>query len=672
MDLTRIVEETRAYQCQNCGVCTALCPAARNGDPKQFSPRLLINLALLEAAYELEAALWPCLTCGRCSATCPGDVDLLGFIRRCRQAALADSRNRCELPPRDGRRVGVFLCHCGSNIGSVIDIPQVAEYVGSLDEVAYVEPNFYTCSEDGLGRIKAAVARHELDRVVVASCTPRTHETLFRRACEEAGLNKYLFEFVNIREHCSWVHRGQPAQATEKAAALIEMGVARAVRLQPQEEVVIPVERCALVLGAGPAGLSAALNLARQGFQVHVIEREPQAGGMLRKLHRLYPEGREAAAVLGPLVAAAEDTPAVSIHTGCTLEALEGQVGAFKATVRHLGSARFFEVEAGTIIVATGARELPGPKVLARAPEVVTQLGLEERLREGRLPEGPVVMLLCVGARTEAAPSCGKLCCQTAIKNAILLKEADPNLKVTLLHRDLMACGVEGEALYRRSQQAGVRYARYPDEQAPALTERPAGVEFMGASLGSALNLEAGLVVLSLPAAPAEGTAELARLLKVPTDQDGYFLEGHVKLRPVEFASQGIFVCGSAKGPCHLSEAIAQGLAAAAKAAALMHPGQLVAEAVSARVDAARCRACGTCLDICPFGAPTLVPQNGRLVSRINEGVCLGCGACAPACPSRAIEVRHFSDGQIGAALEAALRPAGLLFRAGPAASVAA
>jgi heterodisulfide reductase subunit A len=665
MQLTHIIEETRAYRCQDCGSCTALCPPARIGGGR-FTPRRLVNLALLEAEAELAQAAWPCLTCGRCAATCPAGVDLLLLVRRCRELALSAVRPAPAAP----HRVGVFLCHCGSNIASVVDLPQVAEQVQRLEEVAFVEANFYTCSEDGLDRIRSAVKHHNLDRVVVASCTPRTHETLFRRACEEAGINKYLFEFVNIREHCSWVHRARPEAATQKAVALIEMGVARSLRLEPQQDSSIPVEGAALVVGGGPAGISASLNLARQGFQVHLVEREAELGGMLRRLHSLYPTGQRAAEVLAPLVEAVRDNPLIAVHTGCELAALEGQVGSFTATL-STGQAPL-RVSVGTVIVATGAREAPTPEVVAAAPEAVTGLDLEARLSAGRLPQGPVVMVLCVGARSEAAPACGKHCCQSAIKNAVLLKEAAPELPVHILHRDLMACGVEGEALYRHSQELGVRYARYAPGSLPALCESPPAVEFREASLGHRLSLPAALVVLSLPAAPAEGTQELARLLKVPVGQDGFFLEGHVKLRPVEFAAQGVYLCGSAKGPCHLGEAIAQGLAAAAKAASLLHPGKLQTEALTAQVEAALCRGCATCTQICPFGAISLTESAGLGVAQVNEALCQGCGACAPACSSRAITVRHFRDDQIGAVLEAALGPPGLRFRHGPATSVAA
>ena len=664
MHLSAIVNETKAYRCQDCGSCTGLCPPAASLGGRAFSPRLLVNLALMDYEAELARAAWPCLTCGRCAATCPGGVDILLLVRRCRELALS-----LRQTPEPARRVGVFLCHCGSNIASVVDMPQLAGHLQGLEEVAHVETNFYTCSEDGLERIRAAVGRHRLERVVVASCTPRTHEALFRRACEEAGLNKYLFEFVNIREHCSWVHRSSPAAATRKAAALVEMGVARAQRLQPQEDSAVPVEGAALVLGGGPAGLAASLNLARQGFRVHLVEREAELGGMLRRLHSLYPTGRAAAQALEPLLAALRASPEVEVHTGCELEALEGQVGAYSATLSTAGGPR--RVSAGTLIVATGAREAPPPQVEVRAPQALSQLELEERLKAGRLPAGPVVMALCVGARSEAAPACSKFCCQTAIKNAILLRQADPQLPVAIAHRDLMACGVEGERLFRRSQELGVRYVRYAAGQAPALVESPPGLELCEPS-GRRLSLSAATVVFSLPAVPAAGTARLAQLLKVPVGQDGFYLEGHVKLRPVEFAAQGIYVCGSAKGPCHLGEAIAQGLAAAAKAASLLRPGQLKTEAVTAQVNAALCRGCATCTQVCPFGAVSLAARGRTEVAQVNEALCQGCGACAPACPSRAIGVRHFQDGQIGAMLEAAIRPEGLLFRHGPATSAAA
>ncbi len=555
-------------------------------------------------------------------------------------------------------RIGVFVCHCGNNIGGVVNVPEVVRYALTLPGVAYAEGNLYTCSEDGLGKIAAAVKKYGLNRVIVASCTPRTHEVLFRSCCEKAGVNKYLFEFVNLREHCSWVHMKEPARATEKAKGLVRMGVAKAALLEPQQEVGYAVNPSCLVVGGGVAGMSAALNLAHQGFGVHLVEKEMQLGGKLRFLHKLFPTGQQASEVLDALAARVEHSSNIELHLGSELVGLYGYIGSFKANLRTPDWDRTLEV--GTIIIATGASELKpdGLYQYGELPGVVTQLELERRLKESRSGLGNVAMVLCAGARGENRLYCSRFCCMNAVKNATLLKEADPQRAVYVLYRDLMTYGAEAEEWLARSKKLGVRYLRYNPERRPEpLGEaKLVGVRLYHEGLGHEVELAVDTLVLITPLVANAESPELAKQLKVPLIDERFFLEAHVKLRPVEFATDGIYICGSAKWPCDVPESVSQALGAAAKASAAMGGAERKVEAVTAHVNASLCRGCGVCVSLCPYSAIELrEAAGGVLVSHVNEVVCKGCGVCGVACPSRAITNRHFTTGQIGAMIDAAL-----------------
>jgi heterodisulfide reductase subunit A len=559
---------------------------------------------------------------------------------------------------KDSPRIGVFVCHCGNNIGGVVNVPEVVEYARTLQGVAYSEGNIYTCSEDGLGKIAAAIEKHALNRVIVASCTPRTHEVLFKSCCQKAGVNKYLFEFVNLREHCSWVHMKQPEAATNKAKTLVRMGVAKARLLAPQDEVGFEVRPVCLVLGGGVAGMTAALNLARQGFEVHLVEKEGELGGKLRHIHRLFPTGRPAQEVVDGLAAHVLATPNITLHLGSELAGLYGYIGNFAATLgTPQGEAH---VDVGTIIVATGSSEL-APDGLYRygeLPGVITQLDLERGLKESASGMGNVAMILCAGARGGSRQYCSRFCCLSAVKNAVLLKEADPNRSVYILYRDLMTYGADAEEWLARSKKLGVRYLRYSPERPPKpIGEgRLTGVSVFHEGLRREVELAVDTLALITPQVANASNPELARQLKVPLIDERFFLEVHVKLRPVEFATDGIYVCGSAKWPCNVPETVAQALAAAAKAAAAMGGKELKVEAITAQVDAALCRGCGVCVNVCPYSAIELrAGANGILVSQVNEAVCKGCGVCGVACPSRAITNRHYTTDQISSMIEAAL-----------------
>jgi len=546
-------------------------------------------------------------------------------------------------------RVGVFVCHCGNNIGGVVRVPEVVEFARTLPNVVYAEDNLYTCSEEGLSSIKSQIGEQNLNRVVVASCTPRTHEPLFKEACEEAGLNRYLFEFVNIREHCSWVHAHEPAKATEKAKELVKMGVAKACYLEPQEEFESEVFPAALVIGGGISGMTAALSVAGQGVEVHLVERERELGGLIRRVRTLFPAEQDTAEVLAPLIERVEKNPQIRTYLGSEVESVEGFIGDFDVTVASDGAAS--ELKVGTIIVATGAQELKPLELYgySQLPNVVTQLEFEEKLkRDAEIPPN-VVMINCVGARIPERTYCGRFCCTTAIKNAIWLKEQDPDASVYVLHRDVMAYGVDIEEFYRRAMELGVRFLRYDIDDPPQILgeERAEAVKVQHQLMGREVVLPADLVILTTPLVAQEGSEKVSKMLKVPLGSEGFFLEAHLKLRPIEFSTDGVFVCGSARYPSNISESVSQAYATAAKAAIPIEDGFVRVEAITAYCDERSCSACGNCVEVCPFGAIEL--QEGRfgMTAHVNVAQCKGCGCCVAACPSGSMQQRGFDDRQL-------------------------
>lgn len=557
-------------------------------------------------------------------------------------------------------RIGVFICNCGTNIGGIVSVPQVVEYARGLPHVVWTEGNLYTCSEDGLSSIRAKIREENLNRVVVASCTPRTHETLFRKNCELAGLNKYLFEFVNLREHCSWVHMEQHRDATRKAMDLVRMGVAKAGLLSPQEDLSSAVTKATLVIGAGVSGLSASLSLANQGYHVELLEKRERLGGLLGDVNRVFPTNESTADLLGPLLEKVCSHKNIVVHLGAQIREVKGFVGNFQATFVKKGKRS--EIQVGTIIVATGAEELKprGSFEYGRFDNVMTQLEFEQRFNENYRGLNRVVMVNCVGARIEERTYCGRFCCITGMKNAILIKEANPSAEVSILQRDIMACGKSFEDYYRRALELGIRFIRYNVDRPPEVMgqeSRAEQVRVYHELMGREVTLEADLVVLTTPLVPNEDNGALSKMMRIPTGNEGFFLEAHQKLRPVEFPSDGIFVAGCARYPTEIAECIAQGYAAAAKAAIPMARGEVVSDAFNAEVDPLTCSACGRCLDICPFGAVdwnTVRTPAGEesTVARVNPTECKGCGLCVSSCLSGALQLKGFSDAQIFAMVD--------------------
>ncbi len=553
-------------------------------------------------------------------------------------------------------RIGVFICHCGTNIGGSVDVPAVVEYAKHIPNVVHAERNLYTCADDGLTAIKNAIKEHKLNRVIVASCTPRTHEPLFRSTCEEAGLNKYLFEFVNIREHCSWVHMKDPEGATAKTKELVRMGVARANLLEPQEEMKIDVEPSAMVIGGGIAGMTAAKTLANQGFDVYLVEKEAVLGGMLRNLYRLFPTGEDSLDSLQPSIATVEGHEKIKTLSSCEVKEVKGYIGNFDVTLLREGEKVSFKV--GTIIVATGAIEFEpkGYYGYGKYDHVITQIQLEKLLKDGQLKKpDSVVMIQCVGAKGAEVSYCSRICCMVAIKNAMLIKEINPDADIHILHNDIQAYGAEYEELYNKSREMGIRFIKYTPESPPSVTMEgeKLKVEVYNELFGEQIVFGADLVVLSTPLVQHQGGVEISKLLRVPLGKDKFFFEAHVKLRPVDFATDGIFLCGTAHGPAEVAESVSQALAAASGAGIPLSRGFVRIEAISVKVDPEACVGCGFCVEMCPFQALDMV--DGKL--EIIEALCKGCGTCVATCPTGALEQRHYQNNQIISQIKSIFHP---------------
>jgi heterodisulfide reductase subunit A len=557
-------------------------------------------------------------------------------------------------------RIGVFVCHCGRNIGGVVSVPQVVEYARTLPNVVYAEENLYTCATDSQAKIRHAIEEHQLNRVIVASCTPRTHEPLFRDTLREAGLNPYLFEMANIRDQCSWVHMHEPGKATEKSKALVRMAVAKARLIEPLAERTLPLNHVSLVIGGGVAGMTAALALADAGYPVHLVEREAELGGHARHVRGLS-DGEDPQAFLARTIGRALDHPKITAHLGTTVAAIEGFVGNFKTRLSKNGTSE--DVEHGVVVVATGADVFKPTEYLhGQNDRVITQVDLEQRLAAGDVAANTVVMIQCVGSRDDERPYCSRICCTHAVRNALKLKEARPQANVFILYRDVRTYGFN-EQDYRLAREKGVRFIRYEPDRKPTVSA-PDGklrVEVRDLILERTLAIEPDLVVLA-PAIVARADGQnLAQMLKVPLNQDRFFLEAHLKLRPVDFATDGVFLCGLAHSPKALHETIAQATAAASRAATILAKDSLVPESAISEVLDEKCDGCAYCIDPCPYHALTLLEyvEKGQVKKTVetNEALCKGCGVCQATCPKDGIQVRHYKMNQIAAVVEAALVP---------------
>jgi len=550
-------------------------------------------------------------------------------------------------------RIGVFVCNCGVNISSVVNVAEVEEYAKTLPNVAFATQNLFTCSQDSQDRMKEIIKEQGLNRVVVAACSPKTHEPIFQDTMEGCGLNKYLFEMANIRNQDSWVHAQTKAQATAKAKDLIRMSVARADTLTPLEEKKIPVVQRGLVIGGGVAGMNAALGLADQGYEVVLVEKENELGGLARRLTATI-EGAKIGAYLQDLIQRVTSHAKIQVLTRSLIVGFSGFKGNF-TTELLVGPGMYArKIEHGVVILATGAHEYrPKEFLYGQDQRVMTQLELAESMEQGQIgnPRN-VVMIQCVGSRNEENPNCSRVCCQTAVKNALHLKALDPDMNVYVLYRDIRTYGLL-EDYYTEARKKGVLFFRF-DPQNPPVAEAANGnlqVTFNDHVLNRPLAVDADLLVLSA-GVEAEDTEELSSILKLARTAEGFFMEAHVKLRPVDMATEGIFVCGTAHSPKLVSESIAQAYAAAGRAITFLSQSGLTLSAVTAKVAAEKCASCLICVRSCPFGVPKI---NADGVSEIDEALCHGCGICCAECPAKAIQLSWYEDDQILCKVEALL-----------------
>ncbi|MBI2898389.1 MAG: CoB--CoM heterodisulfide reductase iron-sulfur subunit A family protein [Deltaproteobacteria bacterium] len=596
--------------------------------------------------------------------TASGAGALAGELLGYRRGKLA--RKRVYPEERDTAaeevRTGVFVCHCGANIGRVVDVPSVVAYAQSLGHVAHAEEGLFICSTDAAAQISKTIREKKLNRVCVAACTPKTHEPLFRDTLREGGINQYFFDMANIREHCSWVHSKQKEEATDKAKDIVRMSVARLANLEPLEELDLPVHQAVLVVGGGVSGMTSALALAKQGFEVHLVEREAELGGMARRLHATL-DGLDVRKYLADLVREVYRHPLIRVAHSATITDASGYVGNFTTRVESEG--RVLAIRHGAVVLATGAEEhRPTEHLYGQDVRVLTQLELEERIRGGDETVSRarrVVMIQCVGCRQEGRDYCARVCCSQAVKNALALQAQKPGRDVYVLFRDMRTYGLR-EDHYREAAEKGVTFVRWEPEDGPEVKpatneegEAVLRVTVPDPILGQRLELDADLVVLSVAVVPSADNPKIARMFKVAMSPDGFFQEAHVKLRPVDFAADGVFLCGTAHYPKHLKEAIGQAYGAAGRAATLLAQGTVKASGSVCAVAEDRCVSCGACIDACTYGAIAFAATPGGRKARVNPVLCKGDGLCNAKCPTRAIQLRHFTDEAIEQQIDAAL-----------------
>jgi heterodisulfide reductase subunit A len=600
-----------------------------------------------------------------------------------------------EYPPEeqinegDRPRIGVFVCHCGINIAATVDVKDVVEDTAKLPYVVHSQELLFACSQDSQKLITDKIHELGINRVVVAACTPRTHEPLFQNTLRKSGLNQYLFEFANIREQCSWVHQKEPEKATKKAKEIVKMAVHKVAYLEPLDKTHMSVDKNSLVIGGGLAGMTAALDIAEQGYHVNLIEKEDRLGGNLLDIPYTLEQGDTAPLITG-LIQRIKQHPDITVYTSSEIKEIKGFIGNFQTIIKGIGKEqahngdreRTIEVKHGVVIVASGAREYePEEYFYGDNPRVLTQRELEiwlsgfennnsgtgiikgkKKSRRGKkttkhLPGmiekiKSVVMIQCVGSRNEVNPYCSRVCCSTAIKNALLLKKLHPKIQIFVLYRDVRTYGLK-ELYYKRAREAGVVFVQYDEQEKPQVTSDNGviSVEVREKILNRQLQLKPDLLILSTGIVSNTDNKLLSQALKVPLGSNGFFFEAHVKLRPVDFATDGIFVCGLAHYPKDIRESIAQAKAAASRAITVLSKDEIEAEGKVACIDELRCNGCGLCIDVCAYSAIELDGEKG--IARVNEALCKGCGICSASCRSAAINIKGSKDAQILAALTA-------------------
>ncbi len=590
--------------------------------------------------------------------TASGADALVGQLLAYRRGKLA--RERTYPPERDTSeeetRVGVFVCHCGANIGRVVDVPSVVEYSSGLKNVVHAEESLFACATDCAQQISNTIKEKGINRVVVAACTPRTHEPLFRDTLREGGINQYFFEMANIREHCSWVHSREKEDATQKAKDIVRMSIARTGLLEPLQEFDLPVNKTGLVVGGGLAGMTCALSIANQGFEVYLIEKDDDLGGMARRIHSTL-EGRDVQAYLRDVIRKVYQHPLIHVWTGATIQEVSGYVGNFTTKVESEG--RLKEIQHGTAILATGADEYkPTEYLYGEDDRVVTLLELEDRIEkkdESLAGAQSLVMIQCVGCRQEDRNYCSRVCCNQAIKNALKLKEARPEMDIYILYRDMRTYGF-AEDHYREAANHDVKFIRFepPDKPEVKAVGDNLKVTVTDPILGK-LAIDTDMVALAAAVVPSAGIQEISKLFKVPLNPDGFFQEAHVKLRPVDFAAEGIFLCGTAHYPKNMAETVSQAYGAAGRAVGILSQDSVTASGSVCEVDEQKCLACGDCIAACTYGAIEFIDTRQGKKVRVNPVLCKGDGLCNAKCSTGAISLKHYTDEEIFCQIDAAV-----------------
>ncbi len=576
------------------------------------------------------------------------------------------ARERVYPPERDvageEAKIGVYVCHCGANIGRIVDVPSTVEYALTLPNVVHAEENLFICSTEAAAMLAKDIKERGLNRVVVAACTPRTHEPLFRDTLREAGINQYYYDMANIREHCSWVHSKEKEAATAKAKDIIRMSVARARFLEPLKEFDLPVDKRALVVGGGVAGMTAALSIAEQGHEVYLVEKEDRLGGMARRVHHTL-EGGDVQGFLDELVRKVHRHPSIHVHTGAAISEARGYVGNF--TTRLRAGDMSHEIRHGATVIATGAEAYtPTEYLYGQDPRVMTSLELEgkiARAEESVVQAKSVVMIQCVGCRNEDRNYCSRICCGQSLKNALRLKEINPSVDVCVLFRDMRAYGFR-EDYYRQAAEKDVRFIRWEAPDGPKVALSSAGdepglkVSLNDGILGTELEIDADIVALAAAIIPSANSKEIAQMFKVSLGADGFFQEAHVKLRPVDFGAEGVYLCGLAHYPKHISESVSQAYGVAGRVLTLLANDTVMASGSVCQVDEAKCMGCQACASACAFGAIEMAAGKQGKKARVIPVLCKGDGLCNAKCPTGAIQLKHYTDEELLGQIRAGLR----------------
>ena len=558
-----------------------------------------------------------------------------------------------ETPLGEEVKIGVFVCNCGSNIGGYANVPAIAEYAKTLPNVVYVEENQFTCSQDTQDKMVQSIQDNGLNRVVVAACTPRTHEPLFQDTIREAGLNPYLFEMANIRNQCTWCHSHDKEVATQKSKEMVRMAVAKASKQEPIPDLSVDINKSALVIGGGISGMNSALSLAEQGFQVSLVEKTSTLGGAALDIGKTW-SGEDVQHYLSELKEKISAQENIDLFLDAEITESSGFVGNFETTVQTEGKSK--TIQHGVVIIATGGSATDTDEYLYNKSSRVSKWHeLEKKEKEIEQAES-IAFIQCVGSRDSNRPYCSQICCTTSIKQAIEIKEKYPEKNIFIFYRDIRTPGFK-EKLYKKARGLGIVFIRFDLENKPQVQENENGLTIYAfePTIQKSISVDVDLLNLATAIEPNDNS-KISNFFKLPTNDENFFMEAHAKLRPVEFASDGIYLCGLTHYPKSIEESISQARAAASRAATVLSKDKTQISPLISQIDQEKCIGCGLCSQVCPFGAIQMaeIPEKGLVAENISAS-CKGCGICAASCPQKAIDMLHFRDSQLEVAIEAAI-----------------